>query len=287
MAEVWGVALAGAAITAGASIYAGDKAAGASQRGTDASIGEQARQYDQTRADFAGQRSVGNSALGDIASIYGWAPPAQAGANERANAPMLVGDTELPAGTTFKEVGKGWYDVNFGGQRIGYLRPGGSNGKFVNDTGADISSLWAQQAQTQQGTAQPGAPSMERFFTSPDYQFNLQQGQQAIDRSLAARGRALSGAGVKEGERFAAGVASGEFNNYMNRLFTAAGIGNAATQSTAAAGQNMANNNSAALLNNANNRASMYGQTAAGVNNAVQGGISNYMLQQYLNKPVK
>jgi hypothetical protein len=126
---------------------------------------------------------------------------------------------------------------------------------------------------------------MGAFFASPDYQFNLGEGQKAIDRSLAARGGALSGASVREGARYASGLASQQYGDYTNRLLTIAGLGSAATSNVAAAGQNMANNNSAAILNNANARASSYMTQAQGVNNAVQGGISNYLLQQYLSKP--
>jgi hypothetical protein len=280
MAEIWGVAVA-AVVGAGASAYSTGKAADASKSGANASIAEQARQYDQTRMDFAGQRSIGYGAQGDIASIYGWADPSQAANTERANADRQIGDHMLPAGTTLDPLGKGWFEVHYGGQRVGTLRPGAASGRFINDTGVDINALRQQVTQAQPQT-QPGAPDMSRFFTSPDYQFNLEQQQKALERAGAAGGRFNSGRQALELQRNASGNASGEFSNYMNRLFTAAGIGNAATQSTAAAGQNMANNNSAALLGAANNRASLYMQNGANINNAVQGGLQNYMLQQYL-----
>ncbi len=283
------VAVGTTVVAAGASAYSSRQARNASQGGTDASISEQARQYDITRRDFAPGRSLGNSAMDAIARLYGFAAPSQAAAREEAAAPVKMGNAELPAGTTAINLGGGRYDVLLNGQRIGGLRRGGPNGIFEAAPGVDINGLFAQQraqTQTQEVAAAPTGPDMSGFFTSPDYQFNLDQGQQAIDRSLAARGRSLSGAGVKEGQRYASGLASGEFGNYVNRLFTAAGLGNAATTSTAAAGQNMANNNSAAILSNANNRASLYMQNGANINNAAQSGVSNYMLQQYLrNQP--
>lgn len=281
------VAVGGAAVVgAGSAAYAGGKAADATRGATNASIGEQARQYDQTRADFAGQRSLGNSAMDQLARLYGFAPPSQAAAAEHANADVLMGDTYLPAGALAVSPGnKQGSDITFGGQVIGRVNPGGANGRFVPAPGVDISAL--RQQQLQQGQATPaGRPDMGAFFESPDYQFNLAEGQKAIDRSLVAQGRGLSGAGVRQGVRYASGMASGQFGDFTNRLLTIAGLGNAATSNTAAAGQNMANNNSAALINAGNQRASIYGQTAAGVNNAAQGGISNFMLQQYLKKPV-
>ncbi len=295
MAEVWGAAVAGSLIAGGASVYAGRQGAQAAQRGTDASIAEQGRQYDQTRADFAPQRMLGEGATGLLSRLFG--VPGTTTAQYQANQDRLIGDRYLPSDARLVSTDGGrdrYYDVFLGDQRLGSVRPGGSNGRFTPAEGVDVEQLMRQRQLngTAPGSQAPGAPTgtpdMSAFFTSPDYQFNLQQGQQAVDRSLAARGRALSGAGVKEGQRFASGLASGEYGNYVNRLFTAAGLGNAATQSTAAAGANMANNNSMALMNNANTRASLYGQTAAGVNNAVQGGIQNWMLQRYLTQqPVK
>ena len=108
---------------------------------------------------------------------------------------------------------------------------------------------------------------------------------QAGNNSLVARGRGLSGAASKELARYGSGVASSEYGNFTNRLMQMAGLGSAATQSTAAAGQNMVNNNSAALLQNGQNRASAYTQGAGAVNGAIQGGIGNYLLSNYLKQP--
>lgn len=283
------VAVGGAAVVgAGASMYAGDKAAGANRSATNASIGEQARQYDQARTDFAPQRSLGNSAMDQLARLYGFAPPSQAAATERAQADVLLGDTYLPSGSLAVSPGnKQGSDITLNGQIIGRVNPGGANGRFVPAAGVDINALRQQQVQQGQAATSAGAPDMGAFFESPDYQFNLAEGQKAIDRSLVARGRGLSGAGVKEGVRYASGMASQQYGDFTNRLLQIAGLGSAATSNTVAAGTNMANNNSAALINAGNQRASIYGQTAAGVNNSVQGGISNYMLAQYLKQPSK
>lgn len=285
MAEIWGAALGAAAIGAGASIYAGDKAAGASKDATGASIAEQRRQYDLTRSDFAGQRSLGNSAMDHLARLYGYAAPSGAADRERSSAPMLVGDTELPPGVTFVDRGKGWHEAHLNGQYIGYLRPGGGNGQFVPADGVNVGQLFDQQRAQQTAAAPASAgPDMGAFFESPDYQFNLGEGQKAIDRSLVARGRGLSGAGVREGVRYASGMASQQYGDFTNRLLTMAGLGSAATSNTASAGQNMANNNSAAMIANGQARGSAYTNMAAGVNNSIQGGVSNMMLMRYLNK---
>lgn len=281
MAEVWGIALASVA-SAGIGYASSRQAARAGQRGADAATGEQARQYDQTRADFAPYRVTGEGALGQLAKLYGL--PFATSDQWKSQQPQLVGDTELPAGTTTKSVGKGWYEVWYGGQRIGTLKPGGGNGQFVNDTGADIPALMRQSQQQAQAANASTGPDMSVFTESPDYQFNLAEGQKAIDRSLAARGRSLSGAGVREGVRYASGMASNEFGNFYNRLANIAGLGQSATGSTAAAGANAANNISQNQLFAGQSRANGYLQTGQAINNSVQGGIQNYMLAQYLKK---
>lgn len=114
--------------------------------------------------------------------------------------------------------------------------------------------------------------------TSPDYNFNLAEGQKAIDRSLAARGMALSGAGVKEGVRYASGMASNQYGSFYDRLLASAGLG-----TTGAAASANAGTNSAALVGNAaetagNARASGY----SNMYGALQGGLQNQLLKQYL-----
>ena len=98
------------------------------------------------------------------------------------------------------------------------------------------------------------------FKADPGYQFRLDQGQQALERSAAARGGLLSGAALKDANNFAQGQASQEwqaaydrFNtnrtNKMNPLLSLAGAAQTASGALGAAGQNFANGAGAALSN--------------------------------------
>jgi hypothetical protein len=134
-----------------------------------------------------------------------------------------------------------------------------------------------------------GTPDMSGFFTSPDYTFNLQQGQRAIDNSLVARGRGLSGAEIKASTGYAQGLASSQYSDYVNRLMAQAGLGQTGVNTSTQAGLATAGSDAAARANQtnaltaaANARASAYGNMAAGVNNSVQGGVGNYLLLKYL-----
>ena len=52
---------------------------------------------------------------------------------------------------------------------------------------------------------------------NPQYQFLLKQGQQALDRSAAARGMGYSGAQMKAAQQFGQGLASQQYDNEYNR----------------------------------------------------------------------
>lgn len=285
MTWVASAVVAGSVIAGGSAIVAGNRAASASQGATNASIAEQQRQYDQARQDLANTRSLGNSATDALAKLYGFAVPSQQVAADKAAQPVTVGDSQLPAGTQLIPAGNGWYDVKLAdGTSVGVLQPGGANGRFTSN-GTPIPATTTPTAAGTAPTA-TGQPDMSGFFTSPDYQFNLDQTLKAGNNSLVARGRGLSGGASKELARYGSGLASSEYGNFTARLMQMAGLGSQATQGTVAAGANMANSNSAALINNGNNRASAYTTQAAGVNNAVQGGLSNYLLSNYL-KPTQ
>lgn len=128
-----------------------------------------------------------------------------------------------------------------------------------------------------------GKADLSSFATSPDFKFNLGQGEDAINRSAAARGGLLSGAAVKQGAQYASGLADNEFSGYVNRLSTTAGLGQAATNATQAAGTSAANSIGAAYTNAGNARASAYDQSGQTIGNSVNGLASNYALYKYLN----
>lgn len=267
----WGYVAVGAAtlisgaLSADASKDAGKAAAG----GADAATRESARQYDTTRADLAPYRVTGTGALNQIGRLFGL--PTTTADEWRSQQPQLVGDTELPAGTTTKSIGKGWYEVWYGGNRIGTLRPGGKNGQFISDAGADIPALMRQSQQSAQAAQASSGPDMSAFFESPGYQFRRQEGTRGIERSAAARGGAFSGNALRALAEFNSGLASQEFGNYFNQLASVAGIGQTATNQTAAYGAEHAANAGRNALYAGDARAS----GIIGQSNAIGQGVSD------------
>jgi hypothetical protein len=111
-----------------------------------------------------------------------------------------------------------------------------------------------------------GAPDMSGFFKSPDYNFRLQEGQNAIDASAAARGSLDSGATRKAQIEYAGNLASSEFDGYIGKLMQLAGFGPSAASGLGTLGANNANNVTGLMTNQGNNLASSY--LARGMNNA-------------------
>jgi len=154
----------------------------------------------------------------------------------------------------------------------------------------------------------PGAD----FTADPGFQFRLQEGNKAIERSAAARGRVLNPSTMKALDRFSQDTASQEygnvygrrFNEYMNnlnQLQSRAGMGQTTAAGLDASGRGTANSISdilgtsaarqgAAVQDAGSARASGY----VGSANAITGGIANtvgnvgqiYSLSQLLkNRP--
>lgn len=132
------------------------------------------------------------------------------------------------------------------------------------------------------GSPAERAAAISRFRASPQYNFVRTEGLRGITNA-ASTGAGLSGNTLEGLTRYSSGLASGEFNSYVDRLFGIAGLGSDATGKGVAASQNTASNLANIYTNQGNARASAYNTTAAGVNNAVQGGLQNWAFNTYMN----
>ena len=128
----------------------------------------------------------------------------------------------------------------------------------------------------------PNADTSAILKNDPSYQFRLKQGQQALDRSSAARGMGYSGAQMKAAQDYGQGMASTEFGNYYNRLAGLSQGGRQAAGSMAQAGGQYANNASNTFDNLSNAQTGILGQQAnarasgyAANANAITGGLNS------------
>lgn len=126
-----------------------------------------------------------------------------------------------------------------------------------SDAIAQLGNLYGLNGETWRARA------MQQFQASPDYQFRLKEGNRNLMAQNAALGIQDSGAAQKALLAYGQNLASGEFNNYANRLAGLSGVGQTAAQNTAASGQNFANSYGNLLGANAQNLASSYQQQGA------------------------
>jgi hypothetical protein len=229
--------------------------------------------FDISRGQQLPFMQSGYGANAELSRLMGIAPQTAlgnaAGTEERTkwdeDNGQLVGDTYLPPGTTTVDVGNGWYEVHNGGQRVGTLRPGGANGRFINDTNWQMPTP-AQVAGTETGPG--GAPTqgngggalpteggtglptgfLTQLFTpeafkagiDPGYQWRMQQGSQGVMNTASAGSGSLSGPALKALMDYNQAGASQEFGAGFNRFQTQQGNIFQRLTSMAGMGQNAA-----------------------------------------------
>lgn len=177
---------------------------------------------------------------------------------------------------------------------------------------APFREIGLQALETLAPGVQPGGEYVRDFTEAdfqadPGYQFRIEEGNKALDRSAAARGRLQSGGHLRDLTRFNQGLASEEYGNAFNRfqieqgnkfnrLGSVAGIGERSTMQLNTLGSQYGRDTAQNLVNQGRARASGYtdaanayaaGQIgsanawAQGVNNignSASQGLSNYYL---------
>ena len=128
-----------------------------------------------------------------------------------------------------------------------------------------------------------GAQDNSLIQSLPGYQFNLQQGNQAVQRDLAAQGLLGSGAAGKALTQYGQGYAQNAANSYLNGLQSLAGIGQTSAQATGAAGMNAANQIGSNQIYAGNAQASGYANQSNAINSGLSGlvgAFNQYGVQQ-------
>lgn len=128
------------------------------------------------------------------------------------------------------------------------------------------------------------------FTTSPGYQFRLSEGQKAVERSAAAKGKQLSGATMKALDRYSQDYATSDYDNFLRRYYESlnplqslAGVGQTAVTNTAAMGTNAATQNAQNILTAGNAQAGGVINQANALTGAVNSGLNNYLMWKYMN----
>lgn len=262
---------AGSAASASAQKSAAKSAANASQAATDQAIAEQRRQFDTAQQNQAPWLTTGTSALNTLAGLYGLntyqgTTPGQF--NDQAYLAANPDVARAISGGGFG--GSAWNHYTEYGQNEG--RQGVPQGAQVSTGQGGGQSLTTGESATQ--VPMGGNPNQQPFFASPDYQYRMNESMRALTARNAMLGIQDSGAAQKSALSQAGNLASGEFNNYANRLSALAGVGQTAAQSTGALGSQMAGNIGNALTNNAANLSSSY-QNRANAQSGMYSSLAN------------
>lgn len=121
----------------------------------------------------------------------------------------------------------------------------------------------------------PGGSPTEALQKTPGYQFRLEEGLRALDRSAAARG-GFGGRNLRDMMRYGQDYASSEYGNEFNRRAAMAGIGSTANAQVGAAGTQAAGQIGNSLQNAGDARASGYMGAANAATNTLGTGLGMY-----------
>jgi hypothetical protein len=121
------------------------------------------------------------------------------------------------------------------------------------------------------------ANALGRFRTSPGYQFRLQEGINALDRSAAAKGMLFSGAQAKGISDYGQNTASDEFGNYTNALRGLQGQGAQSLSAASGQGASVVGQGINAFNQGEMARASSYSNAANALANGIMSGVNSGM----------
>lgn len=185
MPWVIGSAIIGSSVLgAGASLLGANKQADAANQ---ANAGIDAR-YQQTRADLAPWMRAGQVSLGQLQKLSG----------------LIPGTQETPGTSAGFPPGTNPMGAFLSGQRPSPGTPGTPGTPDSFDPNATLVKPFG----------------LQDFNESPAYQFNLQEGEKAINKGAAARGNYYAPQTLQDLGKFSQGLASNEFNNAYSQYNT-------------------------------------------------------------------
>lgn len=219
--------------------------------------------YNQGRQDNLGYQVTGNSALNQLAKMYGlsyYNAPVNTG-----NLTMSGGDVNVDRqslGEWIADPGGFYYGQKSSTSplQFGWSGGGTGSGQIVNGGGS-----------SSQGT---GQNDFSAFYDSPEYRTAYNEAMQGADRVAAATGRFSSGGHISDVARLGANIGNRYLGDYTSRLLTLAGFGPSAANSTASQGASFGAQAGNALTNIGN---SAYNSAATASNLRSQGlsGLGN------------
>jgi len=291
---------------------AANRASAAASSATAASIAEQRRQFDLNRSDTEPYRQSGVNAL----NAYNQAMGLQGETGVRQeDAPLPAFQDNTAPLPEFQYGGIPLPEFN-GGDRFKYNLEGDAGYRFARDEAIKAANRGAA-TQGQFNSGNRLAAIADRVTgVAQQYAndaFNRQMGESVANygrdvneynlgynRANDLYGRELTKYGLdyqKNKDDYNRNLTKygldyqqnqdtyGRGQNYLNRLQGLSGMGQTSVSQSGAAGANMANSIGNILSANAAAQGSAAQNRYSAINNAIQGGASNFMLYNYLNPP--
>lgn len=265
---------------------AAKKAAGAQTAAADKASQTQLEMFYNTQQNLAPWMGQGQLALSRLSQGLGLTPaPGQASYNWNGGTYNSVGDLRaaIEANYVKESGGKDPYDPT-----------------VQSSIDQWITRIQQEQPQTQQMTASgvSQAPllkpfSLADFQESPAYQFNLNEGRKAIEKSAATRGMYYAPQTLQDVAKYSQGLASNEFNNAYNqynqnmknvwdRLYALSGSGQNAAAQTGAFGTTVGGQVGENTIGAGNAQAAGAVGQANAITGALGTGYNAYVMNQIL-----
>lgn len=238
-------AVGSAVIGAGASIYSANKQASAAN----SAANTQLSMYNQTRSDLLPYMQGGSAAFSQLMNLMGIG----GGASMAGYGPQNYGSSGQAVLSVLNDP---QYARTFGPAMKAQIQQMINNGAPLSDINSYIQNWGAHTTSSSNAAAKsalfgatgglsPVAPTagagggssmLDTLRNYPGYQFALDQGTQALDRSAASRGLLLSGGQLKDVTNYGQGMADQLFGTYYNQLSGIAGLGENAAAGAGNAG---------------------------------------------------
>jgi hypothetical protein len=209
---------------------------------------------------------LGAGLLGAGATMYG--------ANKAANAQKDAANQAAAAQREAMEY-----------QKANYEKASGNLSPFIQ-SGQGANSLLAE-AYGLSGKTALGQSSLEAFRNSPDYQFALKGGSEALDNSAAAKGGVLSGNQIRAQTEYGQGLATQNLQNYFAKLSGLSQQGATAGYHLGAIGTGVGNSVGASANNIGNSMMAAGTAEASGIKGMMGGfnqGLSSLSLYNQMSK---
>lgn len=147
-----------------------------------------------------------------------------------------------------------------------------ANAALLDLTGVDRSKLGPGEGEAPGSPGDLSAYQKYNYQMDPGYQFRMDEGIKALDRSAAARGTLNSGGQLRKLTRYGQDYASNEYQRVYDRIAQIAGFGRGASSDSSNLVFNTGQGVSGALVNAGEARASGFAASGNAIANALNQG---------------